>query len=70
MVPMSEDYCPACGTGFLAPVAGTSVAKKVPLIGDVTKMNSGQKLVLGIAIASGVILGMLALLFIGGSLFG
>jgi hypothetical protein len=66
---MSEDYCLACGTGFLAPVAGTGIATRVPLIGDVTRMNSGQKLMLGIAIALGIILGMLALLFIGGSIF-
>jgi hypothetical protein len=67
---MSEDYCSACGQGFLAEAAGeTGVPKKAPLIGDLTSMNSGQKLMLGITIATGVVLGMLALLFIGGSIF-
>jgi hypothetical protein len=68
-VPISEDSCPACGQGFLAETSGRGIAKKAPLIGDVSNLNSGQKLGLGLGIAIAVILGMLLLLFIGGSVF-
>ncbi|HVU60960.1 MAG TPA: hypothetical protein VHD58_04795 [Mycobacteriales bacterium] len=68
-VPMAEDYCPDCGTGFLSQPVGLTTPTKVPLIGDLSSMNSGQKLMFGIAIATGVVVGMLALLFIGGTVF-
>ncbi len=68
-VPMTDDYCEACGHGFLDDVRGkTSV--KVPLFGDVGSMNSGQKLMMGVSVAVGILLVILALLAIGGSIFG
>lgn len=67
-VPMSEDMCPACGAGFLEG-AHNSQSVKVPLVGDVGKLNSGQKLLLGVSVGTVIILVIVAMLFIGGHIF-
>jgi hypothetical protein len=65
---MAEDYCPACGQGFLAEVRSTG-GTKLPFIGDVTKLNSGEKLVLGVGIAVVLIVGIVLVLTIAGLIF-
>jgi hypothetical protein len=51
-VPLSLDECPACGAGFLA--GSTTIAStKLPVVGDVRKMSSNQRLLAGLAVAAG-----------------
>lgn len=64
---MSLDYCNSCGAGFLAGASDGNTVR-VPLIGDVSKISSGQKLGLGIAVAIGLMLLILILATIGGKL--
>jgi hypothetical protein len=66
-VPMSLDHCNSCGAGFLAGASDGNTVR-VPLIGDVSKISSGQKLGLGIAVAIGLMLLILILATIGGKL--
>jgi hypothetical protein len=66
-VPMSLDFCNSCGAGFLAGASDGNTVR-VPLIGDVSKISSGQKLGLAIAIALGLMLVILVLATIGGKL--
>ncbi|MGN6472560.1 MAG: hypothetical protein ACTHK4_02790 [Mycobacteriales bacterium] len=60
LVPMSEDYCSSCGHGFLDDVR-TRGGTKLPLVGDVSQLDSGQKLMFGTAIAVGIIVGLIVL---------
>ncbi|HVV75873.1 MAG TPA: hypothetical protein VHC43_07540 [Mycobacteriales bacterium] len=67
-VPMAEDYCPACGAGFLESArSGGSI--RVPLLGDVRHATSGQKVMFGTVITVGILLVLVLLLTIGGALF-
>jgi hypothetical protein len=64
-VPMSLDFCNSCGAGFLASVSdGASV--RVPLVGDVSKITSGQRLALAAGVALSLMLVILLLATIGG----
>jgi hypothetical protein len=65
---MEEDVCPSCGHGFLADPVAESASRKTSGL-DIAKMNSGQKLLFGLAIAVGITIGMVVLLAIGGSIF-
>jgi hypothetical protein len=67
-VPMSEDYCEACGHGFLDDVRAIG-GTKLPFVGDITKLNSGQRLMFGLMIAVGVVVGLLVLFTLGGVIF-
>jgi hypothetical protein len=67
-VPLSEDSCPACGAGFLEGV-GSGGMMSVPLLGDVRRATSSQKLMFGLAIAVGILLGLLLLFTLGGMVF-
>ncbi|HEX3705265.1 MAG TPA: hypothetical protein VHV76_01420, partial [Mycobacteriales bacterium] len=67
-VPMSEDHCPVCGAGFLAP-ASQGHSLRVPIFGDVGRLASGQKLMLGILVTLGLIVLLVLLFTIGGAVF-
>jgi hypothetical protein len=65
---MSLDHCPNCGHGFLSAARqGNSI--KVPFFGDVGKMTSGQKIMMGVAVTLGLIILLVLLATIGGSVF-
>jgi len=49
-VPISLDACEACGAGFLAGATSTA-APRLPLVGDMGKMSSGGRLLVGVGIA-------------------
>lgn len=67
-VPMAEDYCSSCGHGFLDDVR-TRGGMKLPFVGDISRMNSGERLVFGSAIAVGIIVGLVVLFTLLGLVF-
>ena len=63
-VPLSLDSCPACGAGFLAG-ATTATSTRLPVVGDIGRMSSTQRLLVGfgIAVVVMILLILLATLF-------
>lgn len=67
MVPIEDDACTQCGRPFLPSDEMPSLA--LPGVGDLGRMDRGQRLFLSLT-AAGVVTGLIVLLaFIGGSIF-
>jgi hypothetical protein len=65
MVPIEDNACSQCGRPFLPSDDGPSLA--LPGIGDLSRMDRGQRLVVALA-AAGLVTGLIVLLmFVGGS---
>jgi hypothetical protein len=65
IVPMADDACSHCGRAFLPADSTPSVS--LPVVGDVTKMDRGQKIVVTIAAALAATVVMVILLYVAGS---
>jgi hypothetical protein len=65
---MSLDFCNSCGAGFLAGVSDGATVR-VPLVGDVSKITSGQRLALAGGVALSLMLVIVVLATIGGKIF-
>jgi hypothetical protein len=63
---MSLDHCTVCGAGFLADAADSSI--KVPVFGDVGKLTSGRKAMLGVLVTVALIVFLIVIATIGGKL--
>lgn len=65
MVAMDLDACDSCGAGFLSGASASSHSMALPVVGDLTRMSSGQRLfvALGVAIGLCVLLVLLAEVF-------
>jgi hypothetical protein len=68
-VPIELDACNECGAGFLSGAAATK-SVRLPMVGDVTRMSSGQRMFVAFAVSVGVMFVLVLLAFIGGHLFG
>jgi hypothetical protein len=66
---MALDACSSCGAGFLAG-AVSSKPVRLPVVGDVSKMSTAQRLAMGIGIGLAVMVVLVGLAFVGGQLFG
>jgi hypothetical protein len=67
MVPIEDDACSQCGQPFLPSDAMPSLA--LPGVGDLGRMERGQKIVVSVVLAL-VVMGLfVAIAFIGGSIF-
>lgn len=64
-VPIELDMCNSCGAAFLSGAAG-KVAVKLPMVGDVTRMSSSQRLFMALGVGFGLMVILIALLFLGG----
>lgn len=64
-VAISLDACDTCGAGFLAGAAG-QVSTRLPLVGDMTKMSSAQRLGVGIGISVALMIVVVVLAALGG----
>lgn len=64
-VAMALDACNECGTGFLSG-ATAGMSMKLPMVGDVSKLSSSQRLVFGLAVAVAVTLLLVLIGEIGG----
>ena len=66
MVPMADDACPKCSRPFLSGEELPALA--LPVVGDLGRMDRGQRVLLALA-AGGVLTALMVLLaFIGGSI--
>jgi hypothetical protein len=65
---MSLEACPDCGAGFLAGATDTT-ATRLPLVGDVQRMNHGQRLLVGGAISIVLMVVFVLIAEIGGHIF-
>jgi hypothetical protein len=67
-MPMSEDACTNCGTGFLSG-ATLVTPTHLPLIGDVGRMSQAQRLMLGLGISVGLVILFLFVTLVIGQIF-
>jgi hypothetical protein len=67
-VALSMDVCESCGAGFLAGVS-TKVSARVPLIGDMTQLSSGQRWLVAMGFSVALIVVFVLLAFIVGEVF-
>jgi hypothetical protein len=68
-VSMELDACGSCGAGFLAETSSTSVSMKLPVVGDVSRMSKGQRLMMAIGFAIALMLAFVLLAEVGGRIF-
>jgi hypothetical protein len=66
-VPMAEDNCPQCHSPFLVPEDFVEVT--LPGVGNVRKLDTKMRTILGLVGALGVTLLLVVLAFIGGAVF-
>jgi hypothetical protein len=64
-VSMNLDACTECGEGFLA-AAATSTAVRIPMVGNVTSLSGGQRLMLGAMVGVVLMVVLVVLFTIGG----
>lgn len=67
VVSMAEDNCPQCHTPFLVPEDFVEVT--LPGVGNVRKLDTKMRTILGLVGALGVMLVLVVLAFIGGAIF-
>jgi len=67
VVSMAEDNCPQCHTSFLIPEDFVEVS--LPGVGNVRKLDTKMRTILGLVGALGVMLVLVVLAFIGGAIF-
>jgi hypothetical protein len=66
IVPMDDDTCTGCGRPFLASDSALSLA--LPVVGDISRMDRGQRIVVTI-VAALLVMGLfVALAFVAGSI--
>jgi ribosomal protein L40E len=65
-VSLDLDACPECGAGFLAGAASSTVSMKLPVVGDVSRMSKGQRLMMAAGFAVVLMLLLLLLAEVGG----
>lgn len=53
-VAMDLDACDSCGAGFLSGASATSRSVALPVVGDLTRMSSGQRMLVAIGVAIGI----------------
>ena len=66
-VALELDACPDCGAGFLAGAVPTPDLS-VPLVGNLTRFTSGQRLLIAAGLAFGLIVIFVAIAAIGGAI--
>jgi hypothetical protein len=64
-VAISLDICGSCGAGFLSG-ASTTMSARLPMVGDVTQMSSGQRWLLAMGISAVFAIMLVIVLFIVG----
>jgi hypothetical protein len=64
-VAISLDVCGSCGAGFLSG-ASTTMSARLPMVGDVTQLSSGQRWLLAMGISAVFAIILVIVLFIVG----
>jgi len=67
VVPMAEDNCPHCHSPFLVPEDFVDLS--LPGVGNVRKLDTKMRTILGLVGALGVTLALVVVAFIGGAIF-
>jgi hypothetical protein len=67
-VALALDACPSCGAGFLSG-ATQHMSTKLPVLGDVTAMTSGQRWLVAMGISGAIVVVLVVILFLIGSIF-
>jgi hypothetical protein len=62
------DACPECGAGFLAGAASSAVSVKLPVVGDMSRLSKGQRMIIAAGFAGVLMLVLLLLAEVGGHL--
>jgi hypothetical protein len=62
------DACPDCGAGFLAGAASSAISVKLPVVGDLSRMSKGQRLMMAAGFAVVLMVFLLLLAEVGGHL--
>jgi hypothetical protein len=66
VVPMSEDNCPQCHTPFLVPEDVVEIS--LPVVGNVRRLDTKMRTILGLAGALGIMVVLLIVAFIAGAI--